>query len=191
MNAYKYLVAAALAASALSGTAQAAQVVQPTTVQNTMLDAGANNSFTIGFSDAMLANPFTELLSFTTDVAGALNLTVNTTGSTPENNTTFTSILLSGTGIGTPVALRQIALDPNDTFALNDFAVGAGTFTLTISGTPGTQNGSLGGNVAFRSVAAAVPEPGTWALMLFGFGAMGYSLRRRRRAGGAHLLQAA
>lgn len=31
-----------------------------------------------------------------------------------------------------------------------------------------------------QSVAAAVPEPGTWALMLLGFGGIGASLRRRR-----------
>lgn len=30
-------------------------------------------------------------------------------------------------------------------------------------------------------VFAAVPEPGTWAMMLLGFGAMGVSLRHRRR----------
>ena len=34
----------------------------------------------------------------------------------------------------------------------------------------------------------AVPEPGTWAMMLLGFGAVGFSLRRSRRA---TLLQAA
>lgn len=28
-----------------------------------------------------------------------------------------------------------------------------------------------------------VPEPATWAMMLFGFGAVGYSMRRRRNAG--------
>ena len=32
-----------------------------------------------------------------------------------------------------------------------------------------------------------VPEPATWAMMLFGFGAVGYSLRRRRRTGIAQL----
>ena len=31
-------------------------------------------------------------------------------------------------------------------------------------------------------VISAVPEPSTWGLMLFGFGAMGMSLRRRRRS---------
>jgi len=30
------------------------------------------------------------------------------------------------------------------------------------------------------TVNTAVPEPGTWAMMLFGFGAVGYSLRRRK-----------
>ena len=36
--------------------------------------------------------------------------------------------------------------------------------------------------------APAVPEPATWAMMLIGFGAMGVSLRRRRRT--SNLLQA-
>jgi hypothetical protein len=40
------------------------------------------------------------------------------------------------------------------------------------------------------TAAAPVPEPGTWALMLFGFGAIGYGLRRRRRSSTA-LLQLA
>ena len=40
-------------------------------------------------------------------------------------------------------------------------------------------------NVSLQSpgMAGAVPEPATWAMMLMGFGAAGYSLRRRRPAG--------
>lgn len=46
---------------------------------------------------------------------------------------------------------------------------------------------SAGGFDSFRQlrlggVTAAVPEPGTWAMMLLGFGAIGFSMRRRQRA---------
>lgn len=193
MKTLKYVAAAALAAAALPGTAEAATIVttgpNATTVTANM-DAGANNSFTIGFSDSNLSSPtFSELLTFTTDIAGALNIILSTTATTALNDTDFTNVFLTGTGITGQLALNQISGDPNEVRALNT-QVGAGTFTLNIQGTPGTQNGAFGGTVAFQGMAAAVPEPGTWALMLFGFGAMGYSLRRRR-TGSAHLLQAA
>jgi hypothetical protein len=38
--------------------------------------------------------------------------------------------------------------------------------------------------------AGAVPEPGTWALMLLGFGGIGMAMRRRRKERGA-LMQVA
>jgi hypothetical protein len=53
------------------------------------------------------------------------------------------------------------------------------------AGTPGEVNGTNGYllalPVAAGEITAAVPEPGTWAMMLLGFGAIGYSLRRSRR----------
>jgi hypothetical protein len=41
-----------------------------------------------------------------------------------------------------------------------------------------------------QSITTAVPEPGTWAMMLVGFGGIGVTMRRRRRSG-ANLLQMA
>ncbi len=46
----------------------------------------------------------------------------------------------------------------------------------SIEGT-GLAQGSSGAGAGIES---AVPEPATWALMLFGFGAVGYSMRRRK-----------
>ena len=33
----------------------------------------------------------------------------------------------------------------------------------------------------FDTGGTAVPEPGTWAMMLLGFGATGFAMRRRRK----------
>lgn len=40
--------------------------------------------------------------------------------------------------------------------------------------------GSYGGNLTFTP--RAVPEPATWAMMLLGFGAIGMTMRRKRKA---------
>lgn len=49
----------------------------------------------------------------------------------------------------------------------------------SIAGT--TDANSDGFKLTSVRVQAAVPEPGTWALMLVGFGAVGFSVRRQRR----------
>ena len=68
-----------------------------------------------------------------------------------------------------------------------------GSFILDYAGTGLTQITLDSFAVRYQSTGAngegsgtgvptgAVPEPGTWAMMLLGFGAVGYSLRRRKR----------
>jgi hypothetical protein len=80
-----------------------------------------------------------------------------------------------------------------------DFTIGNGENFIGIEATGGDVISSISFNTNGSGVAdlrqvrlggvaaAAVPEPGTWALMLLGFGAVGVSMRRRRRT--THLPQ--
>lgn len=53
------------------------------------------------------------------------------------------------------------------------------TTTLSFASKPSAGN-FYGAVLDSVSVSAAVPEPATWALMLVGFGAIGFGMRRRR-----------
>ena len=53
------------------------------------------------------------------------------------------------------------------------------TYALAINGN-NSGAGSLGGSITIRQ-ATAVPEPATWAMMLIGFGAVGFAMRRRQK----------
>jgi hypothetical protein len=54
---------------------------------------------------------------------------------------------------------------------------------IVVSGVSRGQ-GSYGGNATFTPTATpGVPEPSTWAMMLIGFGAVGFAMRRRRNEG--------
>ena len=55
-------------------------------------------------------------------------------------------------------------------------------FGLTGYASNGSFVWHLAGDISNLSVISAVPEPATWAMMLFGFGAVGVALRRRKRA---------
>ena len=144
-------------------------------------------SFTTGFSDSNLANPFTETLTFTTATSGVVSIDVSTSQTGPQNDVDFSTVFLTGTGLSGNILVPSLLGDPNETRGLNNLALGIGTFVLTFQGTPGTQTGSFGGSVAFQAAQSAVPEPATWGMMLLGFGAVGFSMRRKR----ASLLQAA
>lgn len=65
------------------------------------------------------------------------------------------------------------------------FDAGSGVDVITITDRLNSNATGLSNAALFQT--SPVPEPGTWAMMLFGFGALGASLRVRRR----RLLQAA
>lgn len=99
--------------------------------------------------------------------------------------------------VGTDPAFR-ISSSGKITFANAIFSRGGGsqTLTLTTGGSTAFTTGLASNNgstssyqeaasepAIFGSItAAAVPEPSTWAMMIVGFGFVGWSLRKRRRA---------
>lgn len=47
--------------------------------------------------------------------------------------------------------------------------------------TPGGDGNDYVGNFRLNAIAAAIPEPATWAMMILGFGVVGGAMRSRRR----------
>ena len=169
------LLLGVVGASALAFGSAAGAVV--TVDSSTMVISGPTtvaDTTTIGFTEAQLSSPtFIENVVFTNTLAGLYSITLTT--SSPQID--FTSAVLSG--LGGPFGLIEIDDDGTNEYwrLANPVQLGASQYTLTINGN-NSGAGSLGGSITIRP--AAVPEPATWAMMLIGFGAVGFAMRRRR-----------
>ena len=77
--------------------------------------------------------------------------------------------------------LNQVMGSGNTSFGFQATGLDVITNVRFVADTPPTSI-DLVKQVRITVAPGAVPEPGTWAMMLLGFGAMGYSVRRRRRS---------
>lgn len=194
----------AVALAASPAAAQISPAFEYTSTE-TLID---NRPFTLGFSFNLSQATTVNALGYWTggtfsshqvgiwDINGNL-LTSGTVSAadTVQGNYAWDSIapLLLGAGdyvIGGdyfggafPNRLTGVTTAPNYTW-IGDLQLEGGFAFPT-----GPTNGSYGQNgialVNFSisdSLNAAVPEPGTWAMMLIGFGAVGVSMRRRKPA---------
>lgn len=114
--------------------------------------------------------------ALTVDVANALTDAFSTTSQASYNNdvNTVATYLLSApsvyTQLGVPSGLdRQLTTVP-----LNP----ANFYVISIDGTSASSQAVYSGNLT----ATSVPEPATWALMLAGFGLVGFAMRRQRQS---------
>lgn len=135
---------------------------------------GPGGTLSAGFSKTITpAGPFSEIFTFSLPSSG---LTAAAAISISVNNVSlinFTSATLNGT------PLTPGSFPGGQTLSITSLATIAGTQTLVINGTSGG-DGSFGGNISFAP--SVVPEPGTWALLILGFGAVGSLMRRRARS---------
>jgi len=118
-----------------------------------------------------------DVFSFTIVGGPALtNAQVSTILLNDTQNVNFSSILLDST-----FAFEKTSSDsaPETWALLNPVTLGNGLHTISVLGTLLGETGSYSGTINVQ--VAPVPEPGTWAMMLLGFGAMGLMIRGRRR----------
>jgi hypothetical protein len=159
-------------------------ITTPTSVSVSGPNTVNNIDFTFGYSNSDTTSPFSETVSWMNDLAGLYSISLTTSAVTADGPT---DVDISGAFVTGTNIIGQLDLNPDptntdltETFRLLSQQLGAGTYTLTVEGTRG-EIGSYGGNVSFQSTEG-VPEPATWGLMLLGFGAIGWQLRRRRSA---------
>lgn len=139
---------------------------------------GTTGDISASFSrDGIAAGTFTDLFQFIVDADGVGSGSLATSASTFSSvlNLDFTSVFVNG-------MMADILRSPN---GLVEFASITGVpiqlgvlNTIQVNGFS-RGNGSFGGQATFEEVPA-VPEPSTWAMMLLGFGVIGFALRRRR-----------
>lgn len=107
-----------------------------------------------------------------------------TVGSQSSANSSFTTILLGASDIDfTSIfldgfAFTQTGFDPfAEEWQLAAVSLASGSHTIFVNGSVvgASNNGAYSGGLN----VAAVPEPATWAMLLFGFGAIGFGMRRR------------
>jgi hypothetical protein len=182
MGKFKYIVAAVLGTMTVASGANAA-VVTP------VIDSGAGSfqNPSVNCGPTAPCN-FTDTVTFLTptgynNVSAIINSTFNT--SNPATNLNFTSVVFNNTvsNIGFNIANGVFDQASRELIPL----IANATNTITINGTS-AGDASYSGTLSF-GMSSAVPEPATWALMLLGFGAVGFSMRRQRAGG--NLLQVA
>ncbi|THD63634.1 MAG: PEP-CTERM sorting domain-containing protein [Phenylobacterium sp.] len=142
--------------------------------------AGPSGSSTHSYDVA--TGMFTDTYSFVLPTGQAGASVITTLSGQAANDLTFTGISLNGAGgstaTGGGVSSAHVSFQD---------VVAGGEQELIITGQGGSA-ASFGGTVSFIQASdsegsvGAVPEPAAWALLCMGFGAVGATLRQRRRA---------
>ncbi len=150
-------------------------------------------SATIGHT-GIAAGDFTDIFQFTIPQtgtgSGSITTTIDLLGFGGAADLDIYSVFVNGLmatqtlrDIGGNVCLVEGVgtCGATETFALSDVPIFFGALnTITVTGLS-EGLGSYGGSLSFAPAQAPVPEPATWAMMLIGFGAVGWQIRRQRR----------
>jgi hypothetical protein len=165
-----------LAGTALALGSTAASASETLTPINSATLNAAGTSGPFG-SVIVGQSSFADQFAFTLNNASFANGQVSTIQLFSLLNINFTSIYIDTVAN----SYTKTSTDPNPEAwgLIVPATLGAGAHTLFVNGN--LVNGP--GNASYSATLniAPVPEPGTWALMLLGFGAIGFAMRGRGR----------
>ena len=116
----------------------------------------------------------------TLDISGS-NIFIDFISNSNWTSTTFNGWVLSDE-TDSLAAILGVSIDPASNlggFSMSNISFTNDSITVNWQGLNFTDSTVLSLNVAFGN--SAVPEPGTWAMMLLGFGAAGLALRLGRK----------
>jgi hypothetical protein len=159
----------AFAALALAGSASAAPIVLGSGWQGFTFN-GVGSSFSQSF-EVTVAAPATFQVTDAFNDGDRFEIFINGTSfgltSVPTNDRTN-------------IGANYDAAFASPLFSHGSYALGAGTYTITglVTLSP---YGSGGAAARLVDGVSAVPEPATWAMLIFGFGAIAVSLRSAKR----------
>ena len=170
-----YAVAGAAALSTAS-LANAAITIGATSGSNIVVGTPDNVTIPnkVGFDTTTnTAGSVSPWFEFSNDQTG--NYTFALITSTPGATVTLEQLLAGGGS-----SIIQTVMGSGNSLTLNTGTLMAGTtYRFLYTFNAGTGGGTVSGNASFLQ-SSAVPEPATWALMLIGFGGIGFAMRRRR-----------
>ena len=163
-----------LFAAAAAATLMAAAPMANAATALNFTFAPDGKSAVASFNSSGVGTTFSDTYTFTLP-AGFASTSLTTAAVNGTTDTAFTNVMMNG------VTLTTNSSGTIDAKSLLNVAVNPGANTLVVNGTSGGLY-SYGGNISFAKLAAGVPEPASWALMMVGFGGLGAALRSKRRA---------
>lgn len=169
----KLVLALAAGAMALAGGATSANAASVVTGVLPSSVLTPPDSALFGAKITGGAQSFDDTFTFNIIGGGVADAQVTTLLLNGAQNINFTSIMVDSL-----YAFVKTSTDPNpETWMLEPVLLADGAHSIRVMGNLLGQNGTYSGTIN----VAAVPEPATWAMMLIGFGGIGFAMRRRKQ----------